>query len=147
MSQNLLIDPANEQKPRKLAIVAFADAEVLDITGPHEVFALAKVVLGEPQVENTYSLFLLADQAGPFSTSSGLQLVADASWRDFDEELDTLLVAGGPGATAASADQDLLQWLTTQAKQVRRLGSICNGALVVRPSSASRYGPRQTRAN
>jgi transcriptional regulator GlxA family with amidase domain len=85
-----LIGRAEETKPRNLAIVAFEGAEMLDITGPHEVFAIAdNMQKQQQQTEKGYSLFVLAEKAGPFTASSGLQLVADASWRNFTEEIDT----------------------------------------------------------
>ena len=47
---------------------------------------------------------------------------------------DTLLVAGGVGYADAKADAALLKWLCTMSAKVARLGSICNGALILAAS-------------
>jgi transcriptional regulator GlxA family with amidase domain len=46
-------------------------------------------------------------------------------------DADTLLVAGGIGWEGAARDRALLDWLARQAGRVQRLGSICNGAMIL----------------
>jgi transcriptional regulator GlxA family with amidase domain len=62
--------------------------------------------------------------------SSGLELVASRRYVDV-EDADTLLVAGGIGWESAARDRALLAWLVRQSKRVERLGSICNGAMLL----------------
>ena len=45
--------------------------------------------------------------------------------------LDTLLVAGGPGAAAAERDSALLAAVAAAARHARRVTSVCSGALVL----------------
>jgi transcriptional regulator GlxA family with amidase domain len=73
----------------------------------------------------------LADQAGPFRAALGLGMVADASWRDFHDGPDTLLVAGGPDVTPLVGNSKLLAWLRTMANRTRRIGSICTGTAIL----------------
>jgi transcriptional regulator GlxA family with amidase domain len=45
--------------------------------------------------------------------------------------VDTLLVAGGIGWEEAIRDRRMMEWLAAQAGRVQRLGSICNGAMLL----------------
>ena len=61
--------------------------------------------------------------------SNGLELIATRRYADV-RDADTLLVAGGIGWEAAAKDRPMLDWLA--AGQARpRLGSICNGAMLL----------------
>jgi transcriptional regulator GlxA family with amidase domain len=117
-----------EEFPRRISMVAFRNVEILDVTGPLEVFALASSTLQTQGGGCGYEVEILAEQAGEVRTSSGLRLVADASWQDRNSA-DTLLVAGGPGVD--SVPVDLVEWLKKTAPQVRRIGSICTGAFIL----------------
>jgi transcriptional regulator GlxA family with amidase domain len=65
------------------------------------------------------------------STMSGLQLVATAPWNRVSDDIDTLLVVGGVNIWTGESNPRLLQWLRSQSKKVRRLGSVCTGAFVL----------------
>lgn len=115
---------------RTIVLLGFDGASALDITGPYEVFAAASQMAPEPAAL-PYRMLLLANQAGPFRTASGLCLVADESWRNFHDKPDTLLVAGGPDVTPLVGNDDLLEWLRNMAGKARRVGSICTGAFAL----------------
>ncbi len=116
--------------PRTIALLSFDGVAALDITGPYEVFSLPSY-LAQDKAMPPYHIMLLADQAGPVRSASGLSLIADASWRDCHEKIDTLLVAGGPDMTPLINDRKLLAWLRTMARRTRRIGSICTGAFLL----------------
>ncbi len=115
-------------------MVIYPDAQCLDITGPLEVFALANRQLREDgrRSDDVYRITLLAEEAGPVCMSSSIRLIADRSYRDAGD-LDTLLVSGGMGESARRLQDDakFTAWLKRQATSVRRLGSICSGALIL----------------
>jgi transcriptional regulator GlxA family with amidase domain len=116
--------------PRTIALLGFDGVAALDITGPYEVFSLPSY-LAQNKAEPPYRLVLLADQAGPVRSASGLSLIADASWRDFHGKVDTLLVCGGPDMNPHRSNHNLLDWLRTMAHRTRRIGSICTGAFLL----------------
>jgi len=120
-------------EPRHIALVAFPDVQVLDVTGPLEVFARTARWLIEQGRRDTpaYTTELLASERGTIRASSGLGLVVDRALRDVRGRIDTLLVAGGIGTRGAIRDQALLRWLRRMAPRVRRLGSVCTGAFVL----------------
>lgn len=117
---------------RTVACLIYPDVMSLDVTGPMQVFASANVERQRQGLPRHYELMLLAASVGPVATSAGLKLVADASWAVCDPAtLDTLLVPGGVGVDAQKHDQPLLDWLRAAEPRVRRLGSVCSGALIL----------------
>ena len=120
-------------QPRRIVIAAFHDVQVLDVTGPLEVFGRTARLLVEQghRSDLAYRIELAGPQRGPMDTSSGLKLVADLAYRELRSGIDTLLVAGGRGAQAASRDKALITCLRRMAPRVRRLGSVCTGTFVL----------------
>ena len=90
----------------------FPGAQILDVSGPLEVFSTACRELAEAGTEAApYALEVVATAAGPVRTSSGVMLVADRAIAHADDEIDTLIVAGGEGTAAALRDHELIDWL------------------------------------
>jgi transcriptional regulator GlxA family with amidase domain len=113
-------------------MLAYPQAQILDITGPMEVFARTSRWLRDHRgiAPAAYETDLVAAEAGPLQTSGGLSLIASRRYTEV-RRIDTLLVAGGIGYRDAIQDADLLAWLARQATKVGRLGSICTGALLL----------------
>ena len=115
-------------------MAAFPGAELLDMTGPIEVFTMLNRCLGEHGAEGSgYEVLLLSERPGPFASSSGIKLVADLAWGELTEEVDTVIVAGLPDSALAIAlkNLELLAWLKSAATRTRRLVSVCTGAFLL----------------
>ena len=117
---------------RRVGMVGFDGIQVLDVTGPIEVFSLASRLLFENGhvAAPPYEVVLAARQAGPLRSSSGISLIASCSLRELGP-VDTLLVSGGNGVRAALEDEALVAWLAAEAPRARRYGSVCTGALLL----------------
>ncbi|MBD9361807.1 GlxA family transcriptional regulator [Methylomonas fluvii] len=122
-------------KNRKIGIVAFPNAQSLDITGPFEVFSFASSTLQMLGIceQNIYTLTVLAATPGPVTTMSGLQIIADQAYGDPDSEFDTLMIAGG-NITGELANVKLLDWIKAMEPRVNRLASVCTGAFLLAES-------------
>ncbi|WP_043307806.1 GlxA family transcriptional regulator [Pseudomonas sp. ML96] len=117
---------------KTIASLLYADVMSLDVTGPLQVFASANVELRRQGLPEAYRLLVLADVPGPIATSAGFQLVAERACHDcVAGELDTLLIPGGLGEIAQCNNQPLLDWLCAAEPHIRRLGSVCSGALIL----------------
>ncbi|MDD2310723.1 MAG: GlxA family transcriptional regulator [Desulfuromonadaceae bacterium] len=119
---------------KSIAIVAYEGVEIFDTAGVIEVFELVNRGLREQgNSEPAYDIKLLAAEAGPFATSSGVRLVADAGWYDADGAIDTLVVIGSTDEylNPALADCKLIEWLKTNGNKVRRLVSVCTGVFLL----------------
>jgi transcriptional regulator GlxA family with amidase domain len=108
---------------------AFENAQLLDVTGPMQI--LAGVNDERPPENPGYRLTLLAERKGGFATTSGLQLVANGSWRDLPRAIDTMIVAGGEGTREAMRNKVLLQAIKAAVQKARRVVSVCSGAFLL----------------
>ena len=111
-------------------MLAYPDIQILDVTGPLEVFSRTSRWLIEQGIrrDHAYSVEIIGLERGPLTASSGLRLVADRAFHEVGGGLDTLLISGGRGAEQHCTSPELLRWIRRQAKRVRRLGSVCTGA-------------------
>lgn len=120
---------------RHIVMLAFPDCMLLDVSGPMEVFNMANEGLRlRGQLgpgDSVYDLTIVAEQCGIVRTSSGIGLVADRCYEDLQDGIDTLLVAGSAQIDAATKDKAMHNWLLKVEPKVRRIGSICSGALVL----------------
>ena len=106
---------------REIVFLVFPDFQILDLTGPLEVFSQA-----ERRTSGTYVLRTLALKPGPVTSSSGLAVHAEAA-RPFSGA-DTLIVVGGRGTDAALAEPEYAAWVRDASSRVRRVASVCTGA-------------------
>jgi transcriptional regulator GlxA family with amidase domain len=122
------MSPRHVKTPRTIAILAVPGVQLLDVSGPLDVFAEANAQSGK----QAYRLRVVATVAGPIVSSSGVRLVADAMISDKSSTaLDTLLVAGAPNAANGSASPQVIEWLRKTAPSARRYGSVCSGAFLL----------------
>jgi transcriptional regulator GlxA family with amidase domain len=112
---------------KTVAILALPGVQLLDVSGPLDVFAQANLEVGK----EFYALQVVACESGPIRSSSGVRLLPDWVACERDERIDTLLVAGAPNAEHASLAADVLAWLRAVAMRSRRYGSVCTGAFVL----------------
>src|SRR5690348_4447991 len=94
-------------KTKTVVIVALPGVQLLDVAGPLDVFAEANVQAGYA----VYRLLVAAAEPGPIRSSSGVRVMPDRIIdRDFEEKIDTLLVAGCPNAGEVPADSVVVGW-------------------------------------
>lgn len=113
---------------RSVGVLIYPEAEVLDITGPHEVFSMARGFQQQQPSSRLYEVFLIAATMAPVKMSSGMQIRPDYCFDDCPLPLDTLVVPGAESIEQALDNPALLGWISQQSAKVRRLVSICTGA-------------------
>lgn len=112
-------------------MLCISPAQGLDVIGPLDVFAIANRMIAASSGAPSYEIELVTDAKHlQIDTSSGVRLVAHRHYGRVRGEIDTLLVAGGPGARHAD-DPALLAWLRKTAGRARRVCSICTGATLL----------------
>jgi transcriptional regulator GlxA family with amidase domain len=114
--------------PHKIAILVFDDVELLDIAGPHDVFATAAAL--DPGPPSPYEVVTVAPGAGMVKSSSGLPFQPALEIAKL-KSIDTFLIAGGAGIHALCDDPKVIAWLKRSAPKFRRLGAICTGAFLL----------------
>jgi transcriptional regulator GlxA family with amidase domain len=115
---------------RVIEMVAFDAVQLLDVTGPLQVFATANETVARAGGEHPYAIRIVARQAPHVTASAGIVL-ATQPLSPPRTPVDTLIVAGGPGVKAAAADSELVAWVTARAAAARRTASVCTGAYLL----------------
>jgi transcriptional regulator GlxA family with amidase domain len=116
-------------KSRLVALLAPAGVQLLDVSGPLDVFAQANL---EAKTD-FYRLCVLTEGPLEIRSSSGARLLADYSLAQDIRipPIDTLLIAGTPDAAERSPRDELLHWLRRRCASARRFGSVCSGAFLL----------------
>ncbi|MBV9386414.1 MAG: GlxA family transcriptional regulator [Chroococcidiopsidaceae cyanobacterium CP_BM_ER_R8_30] len=117
------------QRLRRVAIIAVPPVRTLDVFGPAEVFADANRLHGGEPAYEVEIISATEDQI--VASHIGTPILAHRTYRELHSPVDTLLVAGVEETRELRYSPDFLGWLREQSTNVRRLGSVCTGALVL----------------
>jgi transcriptional regulator GlxA family with amidase domain len=119
-------------RPRNVVIVVYPGVQSLDVTGPLEVFDGARrLIEARAPAQRPYDVRVLSRDGAPVATSSGLAITPHGALADAPGEIDTLLIAGGGGKTAACEDAELIAWIAAASARARRTASVCTGAFLL----------------
>jgi transcriptional regulator GlxA family with amidase domain len=116
-------------------MLAYPAVQLLDVTGPLQVFVCANDHVAQAGGTPPYVLRVVAKDGLGVTTSAGLGIATSPLPRTGTRP-DTLMVPGGPGVDAAAADTVLVDWLRQRSKKSRRVASVCTGAFLLAVSGA-----------
>lgn len=120
--------------PRLVAMLMYPEVSCVDVTGTLEPFGLANFLTGQ----RLYQPVTVSLDATPVPAAGGfLHLLPTGRCDDLPEQIDLMLVAGGPGCFAAAGDEDLLAWIRRLEPRCKRIGSVCTGATVLAASGVA----------
>ena len=108
-----------DNKPVAVAIVLFEGVQIIDYSGPWEVFGQAG-----------FKVFTVADKTEPLITRFGEKVTPDYSF-DNSPDADILLLPGGRGTLKAADNPRTIKWIQDKAKNARYVMSVCTGAFVL----------------
>jgi transcriptional regulator GlxA family with amidase domain len=118
---------------RIIEVLAYPSVQLLDVTGPAQVFASANDLVVGSGGTPPYVLRLVAPGGQIVTASAGLELTT-RPLPPRRAAVDTLMIAGGQGVEAAAADPALVDWVRRRAGQARRVASVCTGAFMLAAS-------------
>ena len=116
--------------PRAVEILAFPGVQLLDVAGPLQVFATGNEIAARAGRPRPYAPAVVAGCGPGLATSAGLGLSV-LPLPPPEAEVDTLIVAGGPGVHAAAADPGRVAWVRGRTGRARRTASVCTGAFLL----------------
>jgi putative intracellular protease/amidase len=114
-------DPAERSTPRNVAIVVFPGVELLDFSGPGEVFAGAYV-----NGKRAFNTYLVAETREPVKSMEFVLVTPQYSLDDCPVP-DIVVV---PGGEVPSSSLKLRDWVRARAPKSELMMSVCNGALI-----------------
>ncbi|WGW13249.1 helix-turn-helix domain-containing protein [Saxibacter everestensis] len=119
---------------RLVVVMLFERVDLLDVTGPPEVFALLQREMDEP---TGYRVLLASASMDPVTTSAGVRILPDATFDDLaGRAIDTLVVPGAVDVdehrhVAALVDPEIANQVAELATRTRRVTSVCVGAHIL----------------
>ncbi len=110
----------------KIGIPVYQDVNLLDVTGPIEMFTWVPKSKG-------LEYYIISEDGGPVMTVNGVQFDAHGSFADFPE-LNVLWVPGGKpsmlGEIMADPDSAYIAYIKQIAENADWVCSVCEGALL-----------------
>ncbi|MEV6115268.1 GlxA family transcriptional regulator [Streptomyces sp. NPDC052109] len=117
--------PTRTPGRRVVAVLAFDDVQLLDVTGPAEVLTTANSFGAH------YDVRIVSATGEDVRTSSGVRLGVEGTAADLPRSLDTLIVPGRRDWRRAVADTELVALAEVLSTRARRTASVCAGAFVL----------------
>jgi transcriptional regulator GlxA family with amidase domain len=118
------------------AILAYEGIEPIDIGATYGVLSMAK------RLAPGLRFFVVSRSGGELAMANGLRLVADYAFRDCPDA-DVLMVLGGPGWQAASADPETTAFIARFHQDEGTVAGVCTGGMILAASGLLR-GRRAT---
>jgi transcriptional regulator GlxA family with amidase domain len=109
----------------KVGIYIYDNAEVLDFSGPFEVFTTANRVIGQP----IFDVSLVAQNPGVVVARAGYKVVADVGFDDAPQ-FELLIVVGGDHSQEIHKTV-VSDWIAQQANKATLIASVCTGAFLL----------------
>ncbi|ABD82669.1 DJ-1/PfpI family protein [Saccharophagus degradans] len=109
-----------------IGIYIYDRAEVLDFSGPFEVFSTATRMC---ENDTPFNVFLVAQQLQPVVARGGYRVLPEYDFSNHPS-IDLLLVVGGVH-TDEMDKSDVVAWLALQATKAKWVASVCTGAFLL----------------
>ncbi|MCR2823277.1 DJ-1/PfpI family protein [Lederbergia panacisoli] len=112
------------RRPRNVAILIFDNVEVLDFTGPFEVF-----ITGSNRGKD-FNVYTVAEHNRPIIALGNLSVNPTYTIYNCPKP-DLLIIPGGWGSRKEMQNEILTNWIHEVSKDVEHLLSVCTGALIL----------------
>jgi len=109
-----------------IGIYIYDEAEVLDFSGPFEVFSTASRFL---EASEKFNVFLIAEQSGSVTARGGYDINTNYNINNHPK-LDLLVVAGGVH-TQEMKKINVITWINDVSKETNITASVCTGAFLL----------------
>lgn len=112
----------------EIAVLAVPGVQLLDVSGPLDVFAEANRLMKR----QIYLPKVIAFESETIASSSGVRVTADMTLGATSFYTpDTFLVAGAPGIEQVDPEPAAVAQIRALCERSRRFGSVCSGALLL----------------
>jgi transcriptional regulator GlxA family with amidase domain len=123
-----------QTRTRRVLFIAGPGTEILDLVGPFQVFTRAAEMFSRqnPRSLPIYSVEVITSSPRTsVVTNCGLRIGAHKTFRQVRGEIDTLLIAGGSAIENDEIGIEVVRWIRKVAGRIRRIGSVCTGAMLL----------------
>jgi transcriptional regulator GlxA family with amidase domain len=131
--------PNVDQPCRTVGILVFEAMEVLDYSGPYEVFNVAN----ETSSKTTFDVHAIGVAAGPVTGRGGFTVLPPTNIAECSVP-DVLIVPGGAGTRPFLREPKVVDWVRSAAADAELVLSVCTGALVLAAAGLLENSPATT---
>lgn len=113
--------PASQGPPperKRAAILLFDGVQIIDYTGPYEVFGQAGL-----------EVFTVAVSANQITTAMGMKVIPHYTLEN-SPKADVIIIPGG-GVTPTQENPQVMKWIQEKSKDAEYVLSVCNGAYIL----------------
>ena len=111
-----------------VGILLFNEVEVLDFTGPFEVFSIASYLNYQ---QKSFTVNTVAQTTDLIMARNGLKVQPDYDFNN-SPHFDILIVPGGYGAEEIEIqNKTLIQWIQDRARECDIIASVCTGSFLL----------------
>jgi copper(I)-binding protein/putative intracellular protease/amidase/DNA-directed RNA polymerase subunit RPC12/RpoP len=112
------VQPQPEAQRKQVAILIFDGVQIIDYTGPYEVFGQAG-----------FNVFTVAEKSDPITTAMGMRVTPSFTFADSPEP--NIVVIPGGNVLAPQSNPAVLKWIQDRAPKAEYVMSVCNGAYIL----------------
>lgn len=109
-----------------IGIYIYDEAEVLDFSGPFEVFSVASRFLNEDEKFNVY---LVSEEKEVITARGGYKINTNFTFKNCPT-IDLLVVVGGVH-TKELEKENVISWIKEKSKKAKLTASVCTGAFLL----------------
>lgn len=113
-----------------IGIYVYEEAEVLDFSGPFEVFATASRL---SEGNNPFQVFLVGESGSPIAARGGYRVLPNYDFSNHPP-IDVLIIVGGVHVHEMKKPQ-VIDWIAQQANTASTVASVCTGAFLLAQAS------------
>jgi putative intracellular protease/amidase len=124
----------SKSEQRNLAILLFDGVQIIDYTGPFEVFGATP---NAGFTERAFNVYTVAEKNAPITTAMGMSVNPKYTFETAPKP-DILLVPGGggsregtPGVGSQLTNAIVIKWIQEKSKDAEIVMSVCNGAFIL----------------
>ena len=120
-------------KPLRVGLIGYDGVQGLDIIGPSDAFTIAEIEGDNGQRRPGYEVIIVGITNKPFRAESGVSFQPHTTLGNAPT-LDTLIIPGGRGARIGQSSNLIAKWISSRAKRIRRIASVCTGVYALAPT-------------
>ncbi|TDG10833.1 AraC family transcriptional regulator [Paraburkholderia guartelaensis] len=111
----------------RVAMMLYAGFQLLEVSGPMDVFHEANRLYGR----TFYESHLIGTSPGPVLCSNGTAVGTTECLAETSTPFDVVVVPGSPMVSSTREHRELVAWLSDAGPSTRRLACISNGAFLL----------------
>ena len=105
-----------------IGFLVYEQIDLLDLTGPFEVFSLVEKFTGEEK----FRLHTIGSSCQKIKTRGGMSIGVDYTFND-SPKIDILVLPGGPGVYSLSEETETMNWVKRVHEETKYTLTVCSG--------------------